>query len=407
MKQFHYVGNIRLPTEKAHGLQIMHNCEALAAHADVTLYPGRLGQPPELRGLDPWVYYDLPPAFTIRAVPCIDLIGLTGGRTNAFSQAVFYLQTATYSLSLLAMLRRAAPDAVYYGRHPLVLAFLRRFKPARRIFWEVHSLSAEPGRRQAQADLARQIGGAIAVTAHLAERLIGLGVPAERVLVAPDGIRAARFQGLPTPAEARAALGLPPEAVIVGYLGRLHTLNMGKGVDDLIQAIARADRPLHLLLVGGPDDLAARYRQQWTGLGLPGERFHALGQVPAAEVPRALAAFDVAAMPFPWTEHFAYYASPIKLFEYMAGGRAILATDLPSTAEIVADGETALLVPPSDVGAMAAALVRLHDDPELRARLGAAARRLAFERYTWGARAKAIMAFIDRLSTQDTPRPAA
>jgi len=111
-------------------------------------------------------------------------------------------------------------------------------------------------------------------------------------------------------------------------------------------------------------------------------------------VPRALAAFDVAAMPFPWTEHFAYYASPVKLFEYMASGRPIVATGLPSTQEILIDGETALLVPPSDVDALAAALARLQDNPPLRARLAENARRLVFERYTWAARAARILAFV-------------
>ena len=140
--------------------------------------------------------------------------------------------------------------------------------------------------------------------------------------------------------------------------------------------------------------MAAAYGQEWRALGLPPERFHALGHLPAAAVPRALAAFDVNTMPFPWTEHFAYYASPIKLFEYMASGRAIVATDLPSTAEIVQDGETALLVPPSDVGALAAALGRLHDDAALRDRLAENARQLVYERYTWAARARAILGFI-------------
>ena len=400
--ELHYLANSRLPTEKAHGLQIVHNCEALAAHATVTLYPARRAQPPELRGLDPWAFYGVPPTFAIRYVPCLDLLPLLPGQDNALSRAAFYLLTATYLAALPPLLRRAGRDAVFYSRNLLLLAGVRRFKPARRLFWEAHSLAAAPRKRAAQAALAAQIGGVVAVTRHLADRLVAAGLPPERVLVAPDGVRAARFADPPSQAQARAALGLPADAFLVGYMGRLHTLNMGKGVDDLIRAMAALrERPLHLLLVGGPEEMAAAYRAQWLALGLPGSRFHALGQVPAAEVPRALAAFDVAAMPFPWTEHFAYYASPIKLFEYMASGRAILATDLPGIAEVVADGETALLVPPSDVETMAAALARLHDDPALRARLAESARRLVFARYTWAARAQAIVDFIRRAAALD------
>ncbi len=386
-----------MPTEKAHGLQIVQNCEALAAHGPaVTFYPARRSQSPELRGVDPFTYYGVPPTFTIRPVPTLDLLPLFGGWSDAGERLSFLIQLASYNAALWAILRKTGPDAIFYTRHTPVLEIVRRYKPARRIFWEVHSLSPSPDRRRRGAARINQIGGAIVITRHMAESLIALGADPSRIIVAPDGIRAARFASPPPMAEARAALGLPVDAFIVGYMGRLHTLNMEKGVGDLVRAIARRpDLPLHLLLVGGPEEMAAQYGAEWRGLGLPAERFHTLGHLPATDVPRALAAFDVTAMPFPWTEHFAYYASPIKLFEYMASERPIVATDLPSTAEIVQDGETALLTPPSDVDALAAALARLYGDPALRARLAAAARRLVFERYTWEARASQILRFID------------
>lgn len=395
-RQFHYLAPVRMPTEKAHGLQIVQNCHALTrAGADVTLYAATRFQPPELRGRDIWSMYGVPQdSFRLRYVPTLDLLPLAGGRVNRFAQAAFYLQMATYSAALWPLLRSAGADAVYYTRHAVLLPILKRFKPPRRLFWEVHSLSEDPGKRQMQARLAAEIGGVLTVTAHMADMLVALGVPRERVMVAPDGFSAERFAHMPDQRTARAALNLPQDAFIVGYMGRLHTLNMEKGVGDVIRAIAqRPDLPLHLLLIGGPDDMAAAYRAEWLSLGLPAERFHAPGQLPAAEVPQALAAFDVCTMPFPWTEHFAYYASPIKLFEYMASGRAIVATDLPSTAEIVTHGETALLVPPSDVPALAAALADLYENPDLRARLAENARQLAHARYTWEARARAILAF--------------
>jgi glycosyltransferase involved in cell wall biosynthesis len=141
-------------------------------------------------------------------------------------------------------------------------------------------------------------------------------------------------------------------------------------------------------------------RSRWLGLGLTADRFLSTGQVEPSMVPVCLAAFDICAMPFPWTEHFAYYASPLKLFEYMASGAAILSSDLPSTAEVVRDGESALLVPPGNVEAMAAALRRLYDDPALRERLGAAARQLA-PQYSWQARAGRILLAIRIDTTPD------
>jgi glycosyltransferase involved in cell wall biosynthesis len=215
--------------------------------------------------------------------------------------------------------------------------------------------------------------------------------------VAHDGFRAARFAGLPSRAEARVACGLPHDAFVIGYVGRLHTMGMSKGLDTLVDAIAQvAQEGMHpdLLLVGGPSEGVQVVRGQWAARGLSAERLHAVGQVPAAEVPPYLAALDVGALPLPWTEHFAYHASALKLFEYMATGCAVLASDLPGIAEVVRNGETALLVAPGDVTAWAAAIRRLRDDPALRERLGAAAQQEA-QRYSWGTRAARIRAYVE------------
>jgi glycosyltransferase involved in cell wall biosynthesis len=149
-------------------------------------------------------------------------------------------------------------------------------------------------------------------------------------------------------------------------------------------------------MVGGPDDTSAELRQRWFELGQDAACFLYAGQVVPERVPLYLSAFDVCAMPFPWTTHFAYYASPIKLFEYMASRRALVASDLPSIAEVVADGESALLVAPSDVDALAAAIRQLKDDPALRDRLAENAYALVMETYTWEARATAILAVMSK-----------
>ena len=223
--------------------------------------------------------------------------------------------------------------------------------------------------------------------------LIALGADAERAYAAHDGVRLDRFAGLPDQHSARVAVGWPQDGLIAGYVGRLHTMAMDKGAGLLVDALAQIDG-VALALVGGPDDQAEALRARWIAHGLPENRFLYAGQVAPGRVPLYLRALDIAAMPFPWTEHFAWYASPIKLFEYMAAGCAIVASDLPSTAEVVTDGETALLVPPSDVDALAAAIQRLGSDPALRATLGAAARTLALRDYTWGGRAHFILAAL-------------
>jgi glycosyltransferase involved in cell wall biosynthesis len=215
------------------------------------------------------------------------------------------------------------------------------------------------------------------------------------VIIAHDGIRRDRFADVPGQAEARGAVGWPKDAFIVGYVGRLHTMNMDKGAGMLIEALRQVDG-VTLAVVGGPDDAAEKLRDKWVKLGLDESRFLNAGQVSPERVPLYLSALDVCAMPFPWTEHFAYYASPMKLFEYMASQRAIVASDLPSTAEVVKDGESALLYPPGDVDALAQAIMRLRDDRSLRERLANCAYQQVMEHYTWGARAAAILNFISQ-----------
>ncbi|MBI5959174.1 MAG: glycosyltransferase, partial [Chloroflexi bacterium] len=150
-----------------------------------------------------------------------------------------------------------------------------------------------------------------------------------------------------------------------------------------------------LAIIGGPDEMVDTLRQRWIAAGLDAGRFLAAGQVPPAQVPLYLSACDVCALPHPWTKHFAYYTSPIKLFEYMAARRAIVASDLPGFAEVLREGESALLVPPGDVGTLTAAIQRLRDDPALRSRLADSAYEQVMAHYTWEARAKAIQGLIE------------
>jgi glycosyltransferase involved in cell wall biosynthesis len=152
----------------------------------------------------------------------------------------------------------------------------------------------------------------------------------------------------------------------------------------------RGREPL-LVAVGGPLDVVPRYEAHARATGTSSSRLRFVDRVPNREVPAWFAAFDVAVLPAPNHVHHARYASPLKLFEYMAAGAAIVASDLPAIRDVLRDGENALLVAPGDPAALAAGLSRALGDPALAARLGACARRDA-GRYTWTRRARAALA---------------
>lgn len=385
-----YVANNRLPTEKAHGLQIAQMCEALAqAGYTVTLVAPRRVNTAELRAAGSlWDHYGVERVFAFRRLLVIDLFPLIPRWRIAF-----IVQTVTFALALALWLIRRRAD-VFYTRDLFLAAWLALIRPRTALVYEAHALHRSRLGRALERFVMRR-ARVVALTGHLADALRAQG--AHRVLVEHDGFRAARFANLPSRDEARAALEIAPDAFVVGYVGRLHTMGMPKGLDTLVDAIALAVQrgaAVDLLLVGGPDEGVRAVRAQWATCGLLVERLHAVGQVSPADVPRYLAALDVGVLPLPWTEHFAYFASAIKLFEYLAAGCAVIASDLPSTAEVVRDGESALLVPPGDAEALAGAITRLHDDPALRQRLSEAARALS-TRYTWQARAERIRAFVE------------
>lgn len=402
-----YISNARLPSPMAHGLQIIQNCEAFADQSvdgqsvEVTLWI------PHAHGFattdDLWAFYGVKRNFHVRQLPCIDLLHLAKADSQIY-RLLFYLQYGSFSLiAMIASLFTAAD--VVYSRDPLIVVLsgsVRWLSSRRKLVYEVHQFATAPIGKRLQQQALAAADLAAAITEPLRDKLNGLQTGSAKptpVIVAHDGIRRARFETLPNQVKARQQTGVASDAFIVGYVGRLRTLGMSKGLDTLIDAIALIDdrQTVMLLVVGGPEEMIGSYRDQWEASGMPHEHFIYAIQVAAKDVPPYLAACDILAMPLPYTEHFAHYSSPIKLFEYMAAGAsgaAILATELPAWAEVVQDGVHALLVPPSDAAAMAESLVRLRDDPALRRRLSQAAAKRVFSEYTWEARTHKILAAL-------------
>jgi glycosyltransferase involved in cell wall biosynthesis len=378
-------------------------CEAFSAHGpEVTLLYANRRNP--LHTDDIWGYYGIPHIFHAERLPCIDLYPIAERLPDrlvlAWTRFAALLATLTYTITLIFRVAREGDAVIYYSRDPLSLAWITALWPrrARRLFFEAHTYPATRVGLRLRRYLAPRIGGFIVITGHLQERYEVLGIPPDRLIIAHDGIRGARFAIEGDRTYWRNQFGWPEKAFIAGYMGRFHTLGMDKGLGDLVEAVVTlagdsSDRPLRLALVGGPSERVDELRETLTSRGCSPDLVLYPGQVPAAEVPGYLRAFDVCTMPFPWTEHFAYYASPMKLFEYMASGSTLVATDLPSTAEIIHDGENGLLTPPGDVEALTRALRRLRDDPALAERLAQQAAQDVLD-YTWEARAKHILAFI-------------
>lgn len=224
------------------------------------------------------------------------------------------------------------------------------------------------------------------ITAALGRLMEERGVPAEKIVVLPNGVHAEQFQPRPRDTELEAALGVAGKTVI-GYAGSLVDY---EGLDLLLDAVAtlkerRTD--FHLVIVGDGHYESALHRQA-ERLGV-GDVVTFTGRVPHEEVARYLSLFDVAPFPrqpLPVCEAI----SPIKPFESMAMGKAVVTSSVAALTEIVADGETGLVFDKGCATDLARVLERYLDDPELRVRHGDAARAWVRAERDWSSIVKIV-----------------
>lgn len=361
----------------------------VAAGAEVTLYYPDRHNLPEFTGVDPRDYYGVARNFTLCPIPCVDWFHRSRGWLW-LEHPIFLLLTATYALALTARFASGRQADVYYSRDPIALALLGiALPPVRgRLFFEAHALPrSRLGRRLYRLMLARA-RGIVAITQGLRAQLMGLGLPSGSILVAPDGVDLRLYEGR-TREGARERLGIGPHEKIAVYTGHLYEW---KGAAIFAEAMAGLDGLARGLIVGGRPGEVARLRGQIDGRGW--RNVALVGQVPPALVVEYQVAADVLVLPnSARTEISLRHTSPLKLFEYMAAGRPIVASDLPSLREVLRDGENALLVPPDDPAALVDGLRRALSDAVLAERLGAQARR-DVQAYTWEGRAQWVLEFV-------------
>ncbi len=236
----------------------------------------------------------------------------------------------------------------------------------------------------------------IVVSTTLKKILAGIGVPAERIVVMPNGVDPEAFHPRIDGAAVRQKLSLGDKTV-VGFTGILRPWH---GLDLLVEAFARLSktRPkLHLVLIGdGPsraevEALAAR-------LGMS-DKLTVTGRLPHGEVKNYVAALDIAVSP-----RATPYSSPMKILEYMGLAKAIVAPDMENIRDIIVPGKNGVLFETESVESLAEQIRTLCEDPELRERLGKEARRTIDEGRTWAHNARDVVSIVESLKTEAVPQ---
>ncbi|TMQ68935.1 MAG: glycosyltransferase family 4 protein [Candidatus Eisenbacteria bacterium] len=213
------------------------------------------------------------------------------------------------------------------------------------------------------------------------------GVPDSRVHLIPNAVDPERFDPArrrPLPDALRARLS---GRRVIGFVGSLKPWH---GLEILLQAFQSLHARItetHLLVVGdGPGRPALEDQARRLGLG---EAVTLVGAVPHDQVPDHIAAMDVAVAP--GDDDPGFYFSPIKIFEYMAMGKPVVAGAVPQLACLRADAEAAVLVEPGRADRLAEALERLVRDPGACGRIGAAARAWVMRERTWAGNARRVV----------------
>lgn len=360
------ISTSRIPSDTANSIQVMKTCQALArlGHSVHLLVPGD--------SRTAWdelaERYGLSTPFDITWIPALPRLKRNDFAWSAIRRArrlqAGIVYTWTGQSAVFALLQKIP---VIFEAHDLPTG---KFGPLWfRAFWKL------PGKKRL-----------LPITQALLERLerrFG-PMPREQVVISPNGVDLEQYPQR-SQVEARRALALPEKTTVL-CAGHLYA---GRGA-SLFLALASCFPATSFIWVGGrPQDVAA-YQAKAAEAGLANVIF--TGFVSQRALPEYQAAADVLLMPYARSiagssgGNSAEICSPMKMFDYLAAGRAIITSDLPVIREVLNE-RTALFAVPEDLESWREALNRLLHDENLRARLGEQARADA-ARYTWLQRAR-------------------
>ncbi len=370
------ITSFRIPSKTANSIQVMKVGQALSqlGHEVVLLAPGQVHAPwRELAAL-----YGLTLPFEVIWLPAYARLKRYDFAVNAVRQALLRKADVIYTW---------LPQAGLLGNmlgFPVVLEIHDR--PTGRLGgWLLRRLAESRGEKR------------FAIITRALERALRhefrIPLKPEEVVIAPNGVDLQRFEQLPEPSESRRQLNLPDQLTAV-YSGHFYA---GRGM-DLLLGLAHRFPGIHFLWVGGQPDAVESYREIIRMKGLTNVTL--TGFVENQRLPLFQAAGDILLMPYERQiagsggGNSADICSPMKMFEYLACGRAIMTSDLPVLHEVL-DEHNAVFCPPQDLEGWSMALATLVSDPARIAILGKNARETA-RRFTWLVRQEKILAGFPR-----------
>lgn len=403
-----YYVNGRMPSLKANGYQSSQMCKSLSKLKNIKLqllYQDRNKNVIEHIRTNIKTHYNLDIDLSSSPVFCIDFVYILEKlpymfRTKFLYVFSIYLTTFSSLYSIYKFVKISKTDFLYI-RNNLVLIGLGLFFPKsflNKVIFEVHDINASYIFRKLFIHYLKNVHSVITVTSFLKKELILERLCSKKIIIQPDCVDLERFSSNLTIIEARNILKIKTNNIIVGFVGRFTTSGNEKGIPEIIKAaklVLRKFSKIQFYFVGGTESEISKYENLIINLGLKKKAFVFVKIQDVSKVPSYLWACNILLMPHPKTHFYSFYVSPLKLFEYMASRRPIIASKLPSISEILTHKKNSILVSPGSYREISESILKLIHDTNLVKTL---VKNAAYDvkKYTWDIRARNIVRFILR-----------
>ncbi len=364
-----YITDVRIPTSRAAGYAIMKMCESFSLNGAAVelIIPNK--KDADLLG-DPFEYYKIRSRFKLRKVRSSDFLSSTWN----FGKMLYAIDLATFLLSVRFSVKIEPKDIIYTRDYLVTLIF-----PKKSVYLELHDIPKSDFLFKQSVKKAKKI---FVLTRFIKDSLVRVGANPANIHVIPSGVDIQDFDIQLDQSSARKQLGLPLDKKIVVYTGHLYDW---KGVGTLFDA-AKVLKEVLFVFVGGVEPEINKFKQESAGL----DNVSIVPYLDRSIIPIYLKAADILAIPNSGKSKISSeYTSPLKLFEYMASGRPIVASDLPSMREILNDNNC-VFAKPDDAGSFAFAIGSLIEDSDKSSRIAQKSSE-DVKKYDWSKRAENIL----------------